>query len=95
MPTFCLMCFDKPDSLALRMATREKHFAYIGGHPGVVRLGGPFLNEAGEMAGSLMLIEAADLAAAQAFSDADPYTRAGLFERRDIRPWKATLGALP
>ncbi len=95
MAHFALICIDKPGALALRMATREAHFAYVRAHPGAVRLGGPFLDEAGEMAGSLILLEAADLAAARAFSAADPYTLAGLFERLEIRPWRATVGALP
>jgi uncharacterized protein len=78
------------------MATREAHFAYAGNQPaGFVRLGGPFLDEKGDMAGSLIVIEAADMAAAEAFSLADPYRKAGLFERVEIRPWKATFGELP
>jgi uncharacterized protein YciI len=60
-----------------------------------VRLGGPFLDEKGDMAGSLIIIEAADTAAAEAFSLNDPYRKAGLFERVDIRPWRATFGELP
>ncbi|HEY2707664.1 MAG TPA: YciI family protein [Caulobacteraceae bacterium] len=95
MANFVLICIDKPDSLALRMATREAHFAYFAAHPGVLRLGGPFLNQAGEMAGSLIIIEAEDLAAAQALHDGDPYKLAGLFERVEIRPWRATAGKLP
>ena len=86
MAHFVLICIDKPDSLALRMATREAHFAYGRARQGVVRLGGPFLNDAGEMAGSMIIIEATDLAAAEAFSEADPYKLAGLFERVEIRP---------
>jgi uncharacterized protein len=95
MAHFALMCFDKPNSLALRMATREAHFAYGRSTPGLVRLGGPFLNDAGEMIGSLIIIEVADLAAAWAWHEADPYKRAGLFERVDLQPWKATFGELP
>ncbi|HXQ13690.1 MAG TPA: YciI family protein [Caulobacteraceae bacterium] len=95
MANFALICMDKPDSLALRMATREAHFDYARSTSGVVRLGGPFLNEAGEMAGSLILIEAADLAAARAWHEADPYKLAGLFERVEIQPWRATFGELP
>jgi uncharacterized protein len=95
MALFALICLDKPGALALRMATRQAHFAYAGGQPGVVKLGGPFLDAAGDMAGSLIIIEAADLAAAEAFSAADPYRLAGLFERVDIRPWRATFGELP
>jgi len=77
------------------MATREAHFAYGRASPGVVRLGGPFLSDAGEMAGSLIIIEATDLAAAWAWHEADPYKLAGLFERVEIRPWRATFGELP
>jgi len=94
MALFALICTDKPDSLALRMATREAHFAYARTHAGAIRLGGPFLDQDGGMAGSLILLEAADLAAAEAFSAADPYILAGLFESVDIRPWKVTFGAL-
>jgi len=93
--TFALICIDRPDALELRLATRQAHFDYLAANPGVVRLGGPFLNAAGEMAGSLLLIEADDLAAAEAFGAADPYRLAGLFERVEIRPWRATVGQLP
>lgn len=95
MATFALICIDRPDALELRLATRQAHFDYLAANPGVVRLGGPFLNAAGEMAGSLLLIEADDLAAAEAFGAADPYRLAGLFERVEIRPWRATVGQLP
>ena len=60
----------------------------------MLKLGGPFLDEAGEMAGSLLIIEAADLAAAEAFAEGDPYNAAGLYERREVRPWKLTAGSL-
>lgn len=95
MPLFVLVCIDKPGALAVRLATREAHFAYANAHPGAIRLGGPFLDDNGQMAGSLIILEAADLAAARAFSADDPYTLAGLFQSVEIRPWKATFGALP
>jgi uncharacterized protein len=95
MAHFVLICIDKPNSLALRMATREAHFAYGRATPGMIRLGGPFLDEAGEMAGSLIIMEAADLEAARAWQASDPYNLAGLFERVEIRPWRATFGELP
>ena len=94
MPLFALHCVDKPDSLDLRMATREAHLAYMGGVRDMIRLGGPMQGEAETMVGSLLIIEADDLAAAKAFSAADPYVKAGLFERVDIHVFKATLGKL-
>ena len=94
MPLFVLNCIDKPSGLSLRMATREAHLAWVGGRMDQMKLGGPFLDEAGDMAGSLMIVEAADLAAAKAFNADDPYTRVGLWERVDIRPFRMTLGQL-
>jgi uncharacterized protein YciI len=93
MALFVLVCIDKPDSLPLRMATREAHFDYAR-RTGQVRLGGPFLDDAGGMAGSLIVLEADDLAAAEAWHASDPYAVAGLFEQVEIRPWRVTFGAL-
>lgn len=92
MPLFVISWADKPGGLPVRLATRQAHFDYIASHPGVLKLGGPFLDENGDMAGSLLIIEAEDLAAAEAFADGDPYNGAGLYERRDVRPWKHTAG---
>lgn len=94
MPLFVLSWMDKPDSLERRLAARDAHLAYVAAHPGMVRLGGPYLDAAGVMRGSLIILEAPDLAAAEAFSAKDPYRLAGLFEHVDIRPWRVTVGAL-
>ncbi|HEY7852325.1 MAG TPA: YciI family protein [Caulobacteraceae bacterium] len=89
---FALICIDKSDSLGLRMSVREAHMTYVRAlPPGFLILAGPFLSEAGEMCGSLFLIEAADEAAVRAFHAADPYAKAGLFERVELRPWRATI----
>lgn len=92
MPTFVLYCVDKPNSLELRMANREAHLAYIGTMADKVAFAGPMLDDAGNMAGSLIAIEAEDRAAAEAISAGDPYRKAGLFERVEIRLFRQTLG---
>jgi uncharacterized protein YciI len=95
LPLFVLTCLDKPNSLEVRMAAREAHIAYVrANHPHVLKLGGPFLDAEGQMCGSMLIVEAADLAAAKAFSAADPYTTAGLFESVEIRPFRVVTGAL-
>lgn len=86
---FVLTAIDKPGSLELRMATRDAHFAFIR-DSGVLKLGGPFLDANGNMAGSLIIFEADDLAAAKAWHAKDPYVKAGVFAQSDIRPWKMT-----
>lgn len=86
---FVLTAIDKPNALELRMSVREQHMAFVK-ETAVVRLGGPFLSPKGEMAGSLIIFEAADMDAAKAWHAKDPYVKAGLFQSSDIRPWKVT-----
>jgi uncharacterized protein YciI len=91
MPSFALMCFDKPGALPIRVATREAHLAYLQSHK-LDRYGGPLLDENDQACGSLIVIEVEDLAAARAFADNDPYAKAGLFERVEIRGLRPILG---
>lgn len=88
---FAVICTDKPGALALRQATRDAHLGHIR-DSGVVRQAGPFLDEAGAMCGSLLILEVADRAAAEAWAAADPYAQAGLFERVEIRAWNRVIG---
>lgn len=94
MPLFVLMCVDKPKSLDLRMANREAHLAYVAERIEQVKLGGPLLDDRGDMAGSMLIVDVADRSAAEAFSAGDPYRQAGLFERVDVKPFKTTIGHL-
>ncbi len=84
---FLIHAEDKPDSVELRMVTRPTHLEYMA--PFDIRVGGPLVNENGDMAGSCLIIEAEDLAAAQSFAENDPYNKAGLFERVSITEFKA------
>ena len=88
---FALICDDRPDSLELRKATRDAHLAYIR-ETGVVVQAGPLLDAEGRMAGSLVILDVADRAAAEAWAAADPYARAGLFAQAAIRPWMKVIG---
>ena len=94
MPTFVLHCLDKADSLDLRMATRERHLAYVQSRLSDIKVAGPMLDDAGNMAGSVFILDVADKAAAQAFSDADPYTQAGLWRQVELNPVKISFGAV-
>jgi uncharacterized protein len=94
MPLFVISCIDKPDSLSLRMATRQAHLAYAntGEKPVKVKIGGPYLDEKGNMTGSLLVVDAPNQAAVEQFSRDDPYVKAGLFQSVEIRPYRVTVG---
>jgi hypothetical protein len=71
---------DRPDGAALRAAHREAHFAYLEKHKDILVLGGALLAEDGATrTGSVLIINVPSLAAVEAFSQGEPFRRAGLF----------------
>jgi uncharacterized protein YciI len=94
MPLFVLTCLDKPNALAQRVAGREAHLAHLAAQGEAIRLAGPFLDADGNMCGSMIVLDAPDLAAAQAVAAADPFATGGVFERVEVRPFRVSLGAL-
>lgn len=86
-----LMAQDKPGALDLRKANREAHLAYIK-DTDVVAQAGPLLDDDGAMCGSLVILDVADMAAAQAWSDNDPYAKAGLFASVTLTAWNRVIG---
>ena len=91
MGLFVIACTDHPHSRDLRLATRPDHLEFLASETGVL-IAGPFLDAAGEMIGSMLVIEARSLEDARAFATRDPYARAGLFETSTVRPWRQTAG---
>jgi uncharacterized protein YciI len=94
MPLFVITAVDKPGALPVRLAHRPAHLAYLADHAAMVKLAGPFLHsaEGGEPRGSMLIVEAVDLAAAEAFAAGDPFAVAGLFESTKVEPWRITIG---
>lgn len=88
---YALICTDKADHLEVRKANRDAHLDHIR-TSGVVEMAGPFLNEMGEMSGSLVVLEVGSKAEAEAWAAADPYAKAGLFAKVRIEEWKKVIG---
>lgn len=89
---FVALCFDKPGQVDLRMATRADHLAFLDKHAAKVKLGGPFL-DGDKPVGSMLILDCADHAEARDLLAEDPYAKAGLFERVELRGWKRVVGA--
>ncbi len=76
---------DGPESEAIRAATRDEHFAYLDEHEDILVLGGAMLADDGTTrTGSVLIINVESLADARAFSENEPFRRAGLFARVEI-----------
>jgi uncharacterized protein YciI len=92
---FAIFATDRPGCEDVRAGERPRHRAYIRDPALPVRMcvAGPTLASDGKMEnGSLFIIEADDMAAAEAFVADSPYTQAGLFETVVIRPFRWTVG---
>jgi hypothetical protein len=86
-----LIARDKPGHLQTRKDNRAAHLAYIEA-TGVVHQAGPLLDGAGDMCGSLVILEVADIAAAEDWAENDPYAKAGLFDTVTLTEWKRVIG---
>ncbi len=97
---YAFYCEDNPDSLAGRKQARPDHLKRLKllQKQGRLILAGPCpavdSNEPGEagFTGSVVIAEFDDLAAAQAWADADPYFAAGVYKKVTVKPF---IKALP
>ena len=77
---------DRPDGSAIRAANKDAHLAYLAEHAGILVLGGALLADDGVgRLGSCLVSNVPDRAAAERFSENEPFRKAGLFESVLIR----------
>lgn len=88
---YVIHCFDKKDSLQVRMDNRPAHLEYINGFTDKLFAAGPTLDSDENMNGSVVILDLESQEEAEAFAANDPYAKAGLFELVSIQPWKKVL----
>lgn len=71
-----------------RARLRPDHIAYRKGLGDRMALAGPLLGEDDEPVGSVVIIQADDLAAAEQAAKVDPYVAAGVFELVSVRRYR-------
>ena len=85
---FVIHCLDKQDAVPVRLANYEAHKAYLAKAPVRILVSGPLLAPDHEtMIGSFFLVEAETQAEVQAFHDADPFKKGGIWDRVSIHPF--------
>ena len=76
---------DKQGGEEIRAAAREDHFAYLDEHEDILVLGGALLGDDGKTrTGSVLIVNVKNRAEAEAFSENEPFRKAGLFQRVEI-----------
>lgn len=96
---FVIIARDKPAG-DLRAKLRTQHLEFIADKQHLFRFGGPLIDDAGTVTGSLMILDLPDRAALDAYMAQDPYFRdGGIFETVTVQQtrWivpEATPGGL-
>jgi len=91
---FIVFAIDKPGHVDMRQSIRPDHLEYLKSQKDIIVTAGPMQSDDGAaMIGSMLVIDVADRAAAEAFAQNDPYAKAGLFESTVIKRWKRTIPA--
>jgi uncharacterized protein len=83
------------DALDRRRRVRPSHLASIRPlvESGRVLVGGAILSEAGEMVGSMLLVEFADRGELDTWIAGDPYVTEGVWREVEVTPFRTAVGA--
>lgn len=94
MPYFVVHALDAPGKAEARAANRPAHRARLRRHehPLTVHIGGPLLDAAGAMCGTMLVIEAPDRGAVEAYLAADPYALSGVYGSVAVHEYAWGLG---
>ena len=88
---FALIAYDKPNGLPERLKARPDHLEFLKSLGDRLKLAGAFLDPAGEMNGSLVVIETENQGEAEAAFGRDPYLQRGVFGSYEIRPYRIAI----
>jgi uncharacterized protein YciI len=93
---FLITCLDRAGGAPIRAEHYPAHRAWLATQPADIKLSGPILGPDEESRiGSVFVVHAPDRAAAEAFSAADPFARAGLFASVSIHRFLDITGGTP
>lgn len=86
MPYFLYQGRDSDRGLELRKIHREKHLAHLRGldEAGRIQFAGPLIDADQNPCGSVIVLEAADLAEARKIAEGDPYLVEGIFASVEV-----------
>jgi uncharacterized protein len=91
---YVVFAYDYPGAEAgeHRQRLLHAHLAHVEKVMERILVAGPLSDETGNAVGSLLLLDVPDEAAARAFMAADPYASAPIWERLEIRGYRAAAG---
>lgn len=89
---FTIYAWDAPGSAKPRATQQTAHFAHIETILDKIALAGPLRDDAGQSVGSLLIFKVASAGEAEMLFRADPYFKAGVWERWEIQAFQPAAG---
>jgi uncharacterized protein YciI len=86
---YAIVCFDRPDSAALRDQHRAAHQKFLDENANRIVFGGPLKSTAdGPSTGALIVVSCATRKEAEDLIGADPFYKSGVYESVAVRAFK-------
>ena len=86
---YAIICYDRPDSAALRDQHRSAHQDFLKTHSRQIVFGGPLKDSAdGPSNGALIVVDCKTREEAEALIGADPFKRGGVYQSVTVRAFK-------
>ena len=86
---YAILTTDKPNSAELRARVRDTHIEYLTANKHKLLAAGALINDDGSGGhGGILIVDTDDRKEAEAFIAADPFTKAGLFEKVTVTRWR-------
>ena len=85
-----LIAKDNPDHLKVRTTNRPAHVEYLKSSEQISQAE-PLLSQNGQMIGSLIILEVANMQEAKDWAAHDPYAKAGLFQSVELISWNKVI----
>jgi uncharacterized protein YciI len=91
---YAIITKDRADAGDLRQRLRAEHLAYLDAHKHKLLAAGAQIEDDGTGGfGGILLVDTDDRAEAEAFIEADPFARAGLFDSVKVVRWRKAFFA--
>ena len=86
---YAIICFDRPDSAPLRNEHRGAHLQFLEANAQKIVFGGPLKAAPdSESSGAVIVVNCGTRKEAEAFINADPFYRGGVYESVAVRAFK-------
>ena len=86
---YAILTTDRKDAGDLRAKNREAHLKYLDANMSRLLAAGALISDDGTGgSGGILIVDTDDRKEAEAFIAADPFTKAGLFEKVTVTRWR-------